>query len=375
MPAMAALRTRSVLPCGDAAGVGDLDVLDCRGRVREEVAEALGHLDVGRELDVLLVGEAGEVDGVLDDAELQIVAHLHRELDADGLLRFVGRSGDVRSEDDVVELEERGVLGRLVTEDVERGSGDVAGLERVDEGRFVDEFAACAVDDANALLHDGERGGVDEAVGLGGEADVQREVVGLLEDLVDGDEGDVVLAGDDGRDEGIVADEVHAEGLGAASDFKADAAEADDAERLAAKFGALQRLLLPLAGVHGGVGAGDGAGQRDHEADGEFGDGDGVGAGGVHDDDAATRGGGGVDVVDAYAGAADDAEFRRVLKQCGIDLNGGADDESVGVGELGGEAVRDLIVGENVPAGSCWKTARVAGETFSARTIFMFRLP
>ena len=107
MPAMAALRTRSVLPCGDASAVGDLDVLQIARRgVREEVAEALGHLDVGRDLDVLLVRERGQVDGVLHDAELQVVAHLHGELDADGLLRLVGRSGDVRREDDVVELEE-----------------------------------------------------------------------------------------------------------------------------------------------------------------------------------------------------------------------------------------------------------------------------
>ncbi len=70
----------------------------------------------------------------------------------------------------------------------------------------------------------------------------------------------MVLAGDDGRDEWIVADDVHAEGLGAASDFEADAAEADDAERLVAELGALQRFLLPLGGVHGGVGARNGSG-------------------------------------------------------------------------------------------------------------------
>ena len=39
----------------------------------------------------------GEVDGVLDDAELEVVADLHGELDADGLLGLVGGSGDVRA--------------------------------------------------------------------------------------------------------------------------------------------------------------------------------------------------------------------------------------------------------------------------------------
>ncbi len=81
---------------GDAAGVGDLNVFEIARRgVGEEVAEALGHLDVGRDLDVLLVRERGEIDGVLDDAELEVVADLHGELDADGLLGFVGRAGDV----------------------------------------------------------------------------------------------------------------------------------------------------------------------------------------------------------------------------------------------------------------------------------------
>ena len=292
-----------------------------------------------------------EVDGVLDDAELEVVADLLGELDADGLLRLVGGTGDVRGEDDVVELEEGGVLEGLVVEDVERGPGDLSGLEGFGEGLLDDEFAAGAVHDADALLHDLERGRVDEAFGLAGEADVQGEVVGLLEDLVDGDEGDVVLAGDDGGDEGVVAEDVHAEAGGAAGDFEADAAEADDAEGFAAQLGALQGFFLPLAGVHGGVGAGDEAGHGDHEAEGEFGDGDGVGAGGVHDDDAAMGGGGDVDVVDADAGAADDAEFGGGLEQLGVRLDGGADDEGVGVGELGGEAVLDLVVRDDLPAG------------------------
>src|SRR5438105_3256604 len=62
----------------EAASVGDLDVFQIAGRgVGEEVAEALGHFDVGRDLDVLLVGEGGEIDGVLHDAELEVVADLH----------------------------------------------------------------------------------------------------------------------------------------------------------------------------------------------------------------------------------------------------------------------------------------------------------
>src|ERR1700743_1993425 len=66
---------------GDPAGVGDLNVFEVAGGGgREEVTEALGHFDVGGDLDVFLVRERGEVDGILDDAELKVVANLHGEL-------------------------------------------------------------------------------------------------------------------------------------------------------------------------------------------------------------------------------------------------------------------------------------------------------
>jgi hypothetical protein len=135
MPAMAALRIMSVLSCGEAAVVGERDALDVAGcsalppwRGRG-VAEAGGHLDVGRDFGVLLFGERGDVDGVLDDAELEVVADLVGELDADGLLGFVGGAGDVRAEEDVVEAEVGRVLERLLAEDVEGSAGDVAGLD------------------------------------------------------------------------------------------------------------------------------------------------------------------------------------------------------------------------------------------------------
>ena len=146
------------------------------------------------------------------------------------------------------------------------GSGDVARLQSLRQRLFDDQLAAGAVDNADALLHDGQRGRIDQALGLRSQADVQGEVVGPAEDLIDGNERHVVLAGDDRRDEGIVADQLHAEGAGAACDLKADAAEADDAEGFAAQLAALQGLLLPLAFMHGRVGARNGPGHRDHQA-------------------------------------------------------------------------------------------------------------
>ena len=43
-----------------------------------------------------------------------------------------------------------------------------------------------------------------------------------------------------------------------------------------------------------------------------------------------------VDVVDAGAGARDDAQVRRGGQQARVDLRGAADEQRVGVGEIGG---------------------------------------
>jgi len=196
-----------------------------------------------------------------------------------------------------------------VAEDVERCAGDVAGLDCLGESFIHNELAARAVDDTNALLHLRDGLLVDQAFGLRRKTYVEREEVGAGKDFVEREQSDVVFAGNDRRDERIVADDVHAESLGAASDFEANASEADDAKGLVAKLRTLQRFFVPLAGVHGGVRARDAAAHGDHEAEGEFGDGHRVGSRRVHDDDAAARGLGCIDVVDANAGAADDAEF------------------------------------------------------------------
>ena len=112
----------------------------------------------------------------------------------------------------------------------------MAALEGFGEIGFDDELTACAIHDADTLLHGGERGGVDDAFGLGREADVEGEVIGESEKLFGGDEADRVFAGDGGGDERVVAEELHAEVAGATGDFKADAAEAEDAKFFAAKL-------------------------------------------------------------------------------------------------------------------------------------------
>ena len=170
---------------------------------------------------------------------------------------------------------------------------------------LVNQIAAGGVDDPDALLGPCQPLGVDQLPRLRRRRHVQRDIVGAREEVVDRHELDAEIRRHLFGDERIVRDDAHAERRGAARHFLADPAEADEAERLVAHLLAEELLLLPLALLHRRVGGGQVPGQRQHEAHRQLGDADAVGAGRVHDDDAAGAGGGHVDVVDAGAGAGD----------------------------------------------------------------------
>ena len=157
---------------------------------------------------------------------------------------------------------------------------------------------------------------------------VQRDVVGAGEQVVERHQLDAEVGGHLLGDERIVRDDAHAERRGAARHLLADAAEAGEAERLVAHLLAEKLLLLPLALLHRRVGGRQVARQRQDQAHRQLGDADAVGAGRVHDDDAARAGGGHVDVVDAGAGAGDRAQLRRGGDDGGRDLGGAADDDA-----------------------------------------------
>ena len=77
--------------------------------------------------------------------------------------------------------------------------------------------------------------------------------------------------------------------------------------------------------------------------------GDGVAEGRVHHHDAALRGGGNIDVVDADAGAADDLQLRRRGDDLRRHLAGGADGEAVILRDGGKQRILVLAeVGEVV---------------------------
>jgi len=72
--------------------------------------------------------------------------------DACAILRLVGRRGEMGCDDEVRRRQQRPLVG-LLAEDIERGACERAGDERVEQRCFVDEFAACGVDQTGAGLH------------------------------------------------------------------------------------------------------------------------------------------------------------------------------------------------------------------------------
>ncbi len=243
----------------------------------------------------------------------------------------------MRRAHDVRQAEERAFRGGLDLEHVEAGAGDMAGLDGLGKRRLVHETAAGAVDDANARLGLGQRLGIEDVAGLVGKRHMQRDEIGLRQQLVELDLLHAHLLGPFLGKEGVVGQNAHLEADGARADDGADIAGADDAERLAGDLDAHELRLLPLAGLGRGVRGRKLAGDGEHQRDGVLGGGDRVAEGRVHDDDAAARGGRDIHIVDADAGAADDLEVGRRRDQLLGRLGGGADGKAVIVADDLGE--------------------------------------
>ncbi len=91
----------------------------------------------------------------------------------------------MRGDDNIVHPENRAGRVRLLREHVERGAGDVPALEGVHERVQVDQVATGGVHDPHARLHQMEAFGVDQVPGLGGERRVQRDEVGLEQQVLE----------------------------------------------------------------------------------------------------------------------------------------------------------------------------------------------
>ena len=208
----------------------------------------------------------------------------------------------------------------------------VPGAQRLDERRLVDERAARGVDEQRAGPQQREPAGVDEAARRVGHGQVQADDVAACERRLDrlGALG-AQLAHALGRHVRVVGDRAHAERARPRRHQPADAAEAEQRERLVGELDAARSARAPRRRRAASAAAADVAGQREQQRERVLGGRDDVRLGRVADDDPARGRRLDVDVVDPDAGAADHAQRSGGRDQRGVDRRGRAHDERVGV--------------------------------------------
>ncbi len=165
----------------------------------------------------------------------------------------------MRRERDIGVFAERMIRGqRFLGENIQAGGGDFAGIQRRKQIVFDDDFAASAIHDADFGLHFRERRGVQHAFGLLGHRHVDGDEIRVAINRVKfSDQFHAHGFGAGFREERIIREHAHAEGDGALGHFAADAAHAENAERLFREFDALKQLAIPFAGHHGCMGLRD----------------------------------------------------------------------------------------------------------------------
>ena len=142
-----------------------------------------------------------------------------------------------------------------------------------------------------------------------------------------------------GRHEGVVGHHPHLQSAGPFGDQKADAPEADDAQRLAGQLDAAVLGTVPATLLEGAMGLGDVARAGHDHGDRVLGGRQHVAGRRVDYDDAALGRGLDVDVVDPDPGAADHLEVGGRLDDLGGDLGRRADDQRIVVADPGQELV------------------------------------
>ena len=135
----------------------------------------------------------------------------------------------------------------------------------------------------------------------------------------------------------VVGDGAHPERARPRGHEPADAAVAEQRERLVGELDAREALALPGAVAQRALGRADVAREREQQCERVLGGRDDVRLGGVADDDARRRRGVHVDVVDPDSRAADHAQLAGARDERRVDRRGRAHDERLGVRERGGE--------------------------------------
>ncbi len=296
----------------------------------EQPSQAIGQVDEWNELGVASHRQLRHVHGGSVVAEDQRVAHRLADLDPDAFLGLARRCAQVGNDHHVVQLEQ-GVVGghRLLLEDIEGSARQLSTLERLGEGRLIDDAAPRRVDQVGGGLHQRQLLGADEPASLLGQRRVHGDHVGFFQKVGQRHQIDPRLLGALGRQVGIVSDHPHPERTSAPRHLRADAARAGQPERLAVQLDPLEAAALPPPTAHRCIGLGDMPDQRQQQRERMLGRRHHVAAGRVEDDDAAACGVVDVDVVHTHARPPQHLQVRAGLHDLGRHLGAAAHDQRV----------------------------------------------
>ena len=264
----------------------------------------------------------------------------------------------MRGGDHVVELEQLPVRGRLLGEDVEGCAGNLATGQRFVECFFIDDPAAGTVDDADAVLHLGELFCADHIGGFFGLGQMQGDVIGLGQKLVQCDQFGAVLGGH----KRIIGQDFHTQGDSTHGDRVANIAVADDAQGFAADLIAGEGLLVPFFGFHRGGCFVEVARQHEHIAKGQLSHRQAVGERGIHDCNTPGAGVLVIDRIQAGAAAHDHLEVGADIDQRLADLGPRANDHAV----VGGQNIGKFFGGNII--------AHIHGQARGAHLFDIFLL-
>ena len=236
-----------------------------------------------------------------------------------------GSASDVRGQRDVVKLEQRGLRRRrLEPEGLQHRPADVARLQRLVEIVVVHHRPARGVDEIGAGLHAGELRRGQEALGLIGHAGMQADHVAALQQGVEIDLLDIVLAvlGRE-RDVGVAHQDAATERLQQAHDLGADMAVADQAHGHFRQLGVDLVEAVEIAAPHAlpqrFMAGADQARLGQDGGDGELRDRRGVAAGRIDQLHLARLAGGDVDVDRPAARHRDQFQRRQTVQDVAVD--------------------------------------------------------
>ena len=334
----------------------------------QQLPQSRSHLDIRRNLRILLLRKRSDVDRILHHTQLQIVAHLLGQLYPDSFLRLIGRPRNMRRQQYIFQPKIRRILQRLRAENIQRRPRHLPRLDRLRQRLIHDQFAARAVHNPNPRLHNRQRMFVDQTLSLRSQSHVQRKKIRLAKNVIDRHQRNAVLPRNHGSHKRIVPQQIHPKRLRTPSHFKPNPPQPDNAQRLAAQLRPLQRLLVPLARMHRRIRPRNRPRHRNHQPQRQLRHRNSIRPRRIHHHNSAPRSFSRINIVDANASAPNNAQLRSRSHQRRIGLHRRPHNQRISISQLCRQAAgRNLVGGNNVPAGFFKKNGKSRGRDFFSK--------